>query len=391
MELNNYHILVILSGVILISHFFNLLSKRMGIPSVLFLIGFGMLLKFASLSFNWPITDITREVAFLGSIGLIMIVLEGVLDLRIKKENFVLIQRSFLSSLAILVFSIGAIGMLFHWWLKADMVSAFVNAIPLAVISSAVVIPSIHHLAKEKRDFLTYEAVFSDILGIMLFNFMIAKGASSVTGFALQNLLVLIVSFIVSYFLILFVYQMKTKTKFFIILSLLVLVYALGELLHLSSLLLVFIFGLLLRNYGYISKVFRIGQFSVRGGNLELLQFKHMVDEVAFFIRTFFFIAFGYSVDLGGVLTFEVAALGVPIVLILLAVRFFYLNYIVRTHVFPEIFIAPKGLITIILFYSIPAHLLIPSISQGVLLFVILATSLLMIVGGGRNYDEGVS
>lgn len=390
MELNNYHILVILSGVILISHFFNLLSKRMGVPSVLFLIGFGVLLKIVSIYFNWPITDITREVAFLGSLGLIMIVLEGVLDLQIKKENFVLIQKAFLASLAILVFSIGAIGLLFYWWLKADMVSAFVNAIPLAVISSAVVIPSIHHLVKEKRDFLTYEAVFSDILGIMLFNFMIAKGASSVVGFTVQSALVLVLSFVVSYFLILFVYQMKTKTKFFIILSLLVLVYAVGELFHQSSLLLVFIFGLLLRNYGYISKVFKIGQFSVRGGNLELLQFKQIVDETAFFIRTFFFIAFGYSVDLSAVMRLDVLALGVPIVVILLLVRFIYLNYIVRTHVFPEIFIAPKGLITIILFYSIPVQMLIPSVSQGVLLFVILATSLLMIIGGGRNFDEGV-
>ena len=90
---------------------------------------------------------------------------------------------------------------------------------------------------------------------------------------------------------------------------------------------------------------------------------------------------------MASVLTLNVLMVGVPIVLILLGIRFVYLNFIVRTHVFPELFIAPKGLITILLFYSIPQHLLMPSISEGVLLFVIIVTGMLMIIGGAWKYQ----
>jgi hypothetical protein len=79
----------------------------------------------------------------------------------------------------------------------------------------------------------------------------------------------------------------------------------------------------------------------------------------------------------------NVIVVGSLIVCILFLVRFLYLKFIINAHVFPEIFIAPKGLVTILLFYSIPRSMAIKSFSEGgVVFFVILVTGLLMLMSG---------
>ena len=44
----------------------------------------------------------------------------------------------------------------------------------------------------------------------------------------------------------------------------------------------------------------------------------------------------------------------------------------------PQLFIAPRGLITVLLFYAIPAEAQIATFEPGILLFVIIGTSLIM-------------
>ena len=45
---------------------------------------------------------------------------------------------------------------------------------------------------------------------------------------------------------------------------------------------------------------------------------------------------------------------------------------------FPEIFLAPRGLITILLFYAIPSEITNDRFDPGVLLFIIIASSMAM-------------
>jgi hypothetical protein len=44
----------------------------------------------------------------------------------------------------------------------------------------------------------------------------------------------------------------------------------------------------------------------------------------------------------------------------------------------PQLFIAPRGLITVLLFYAIPEEAKIETFEPGILLFVIIGTSLIM-------------
>ena len=44
----------------------------------------------------------------------------------------------------------------------------------------------------------------------------------------------------------------------------------------------------------------------------------------------------------------------------------------------PQVAIAPRGLITVLLFYAIPEKLTVPDFEEGIILFIIISTSLIM-------------
>jgi NhaP-type Na+/H+ or K+/H+ antiporter len=103
--------------------------------------------------------------------------------------------------------------------------------------------------------------------------------------------------------------------------------------------------------------------------------------ETSFLIRTFFFILFGYSINLQVLILPDVWQLGSLIILILLFARFLYLRLILKTNLFPELFLMPRGLVTILLFYSIPMEKSLGSFNSGILFFVVAVSSLLMMIG----------
>ncbi len=103
--------------------------------------------------------------------------------------------------------------------------------------------------------------------------------------------------------------------------------------------------------------------------------------ESSFLIRTFFFLLFGFSIRLDFIGENEVLMVGGMVVLALLLVRFLYLRFFLHTNIFPEVVFIPRGLITIVLFYKIPANLMLTSFNEGILFFIILSTSIIMTIG----------
>jgi hypothetical protein len=139
---------------------------------------------------------------------------------------------------------------------------------------------------------------------------------------------------------------------------------------------------------GKISKFLQIEKIAPAANELKLVTI-----ETTFLVRTFFFLLFGYSMDISLLLHLDTIILGSIILCSLIIIRLIYLSIFNRGNVFPEVFIAPRGLITIVLFYSIPVSLTIPSFSQGVLFFIILGSSLLMMVGlmfSNKSYEESI-
>jgi NhaP-type Na+/H+ or K+/H+ antiporter len=169
--------------------------------------------------------------------------------------------------------------------------------------------------------------------------------------------------------------------KFFLIFSLLILIYSGGKILHLPSLLIILVFGLLINNWEKISFK-RLIKYFPHTEVESLRVFLHSITaESSFLIRTFFFLLFGYSIDLSFLNDQTVIIIGSLIVLSLFIIRWLYLRFYFKTKVFPEVFFIPRGLITIVLFFKIPSNLKLDNFNDGILFFIVLSTSIILSVG----------
>lgn len=320
----------------------------------------------------------------LGVVGLIMIVLEAGLDLGLQKSKIRLIRDSFFSALIIFLLSTSLLTFILYHWLDQPVRNCIVYAIPLSIISSAIVLPSLHSLTESKKEFLIYEASFSDIIGIMVFNYFTADDVFSLSSIGLfsANLVIsVLLSALMSLLLLFIMTRTKLTIKFFLVFSLLVLIYAGGKLLHLPSLIIILAFGLLINNwhlldFSLVKKYFPQHEVS----NLHHL-LHSITAESSFLVRTFFFILFGYSIVIDTVMEEEVVKVGGLIVLALFTIRLLYMRFFLKTNVFPESFFMPRGLITIVLFYKIPESMKLANFNEGILFFIILVTGAIMTIG----------
>jgi hypothetical protein len=110
-------------------------------------------------------------------------------------------------------------------------------------------------------------------------------------------------------------------------------------------------------------------------------EFKLLIHESSFIVRTFFFIIFGYMLIFKNLLSIDVLTIGFIIILLTFVLRYVNLKIVSEKNLFPEIMIAPRGLITILLYYSIPPEFSIGSYGEGIVLLVVITTSLLMMFG----------
>jgi NhaP-type Na+/H+ or K+/H+ antiporter len=327
--------------------------------------------------------DLFPALEVLGIIGLIMIVLEAALELELKKEKIWPILKSM---------AIALIGLLASAWVAAlvleqfipgmTTLSAWIYATPLSILSSAIIIPSVSGLGEKKKEFHIYESTFSDIMGIIMFYFLIgqleAGEGSEVIEFGGNILLTIIIAFVASYAIILIFQEIKSQAKQFLLIAVLLLLYAIGKKLHLSSLIIILVFGLVIANM----KLFfggKLRHFLKEDRAHQIYHELHIITlETAFVVRTFFFVVFGITIVLSSLLNFDVAVVSLLILISIYAIRFVLLKLFVGKDIFPQIFVAPRGLITVLLFYAIPVQAKVSDFQPGILLFVIIGTSLIM-------------
>ncbi len=377
-------LLLILSAVVIVSYVFSILSRVIKIPSVLLLLAAGIVLRVVADEQGWHIALPAKLVEFLGVTGLIMIVLEAGLDLKLAKDKKQIIKNSFLSALFIFLLSMVGIAAGLFYWLQEPLIKCVIYAIPLAIMSSSIVLPSLHSMSPSKKEFLIYEASFSDIIGILVFNFMVAGETFSfisVGGFFLNIAISIVLSLLFSFLLLLIMAKSKLNIRFFLVFALLIFLYVTGKLLHLPSLIIILVFGLLMNNLNLVP--FRKIHAYFPKTNVEgITHLLHSITaETSFLIRTFFFVLFGFTIDLKIALQGEVMLVGSIIVAILLLTRFLYLRFFLKEQVYPEVVFIPRGLITILLFYKIPEYLKLENFNEGILFFVIMLSSVIMTVG----------
>ena len=389
--MNTYSILIFLSLVVVFSYIFDIFAKKTKIPSVLLLFGTGFGLQFLLKYLGVASFDLSYILPIVGTVGLVLIVLEGALELKFEKENIKLIKKTFGSAFFVLVITSLIITFLFSYVTHLSFQTCLVNAIPLGIISSSIAIPSAADLGKEKKEFIIYDSSFSDILGIIFFNFAILNntyGVQAILNLGKDTIITLIIAVVISVVFLFLIKRITHHIKFFLILALLILVYSIGKFYHLSALIVVLFLGLFLNN-AEIIPISRFKQlFLYEKLQHDLNQFLLLTAESAFIIRTFFFLMFGYTMNMYSLLNMSVLMNGVIILIIIYIVRGLYLKYVAKSDVIPEVFIAPRGLINILLFFSIPQSMRLSDTADGLLLFVILASSVVMTYGLLKNKKD---
>jgi len=304
-----------------------------------------------------------------------------------------LIGRSLLIALLCLLVSSTGIAALLQLFIPMSFAIAMLYATPLAIMSSAIIIPSVAGLIGHKREFMVYESAFSDILGIMVFYFIISMlesgGKVASIQFGGSLLVTIIVAIVASYLLVFLFKDMKGHVKLFLLIAILLLLYSAGKLLHLSPLLIILIFGMALSNHKTVFKIFRNDLQQGKDDPIEKIEKEfHLITlETAFVVRTFFFVIFGMTIDLASLVNLDVFIISMLVLVILYAVRFVFLKSLLKGTITPELWIAPRGLITILLFFAIPVEYLQEGFSSGVLLYVIIISSIIMTLG--LIYDKG--
>ncbi|MBS1543553.1 MAG: cation:proton antiporter [Bacteroidetes bacterium] len=382
--LDAYSILIILSILVVISYIFNYIARTLKIPSVLLLIGSGIGLKYAGDFFGLTLPGTQTLLELLGITGLIFIVLEAALDLRIEKHKLPLMGKAFLAAFVLLFLTAGLIGVVFMTYYHVNFRQALIHAIPLSVISSAIAIPSVAGMGEERKEFVVCESAFSDILGIIAFNFFVFEpetGWTAAFNFSMDLLLILIISIVSTAALVLLLHYVSSHVRFFLTFAIIILTYSVAKYFHLPSLVLVLCFGLVLSNYKLLNfpRIRLVLSFDKLTDVLGEL--KMMTAETAFIIRTFFFLLFGYTMNLTLLQSQEVVIMGLTLIVLILGLRYVFLRVILPLHASSLTFIAPRGLITILLFYSIPAEERLPQVSDGILFILIVLTGVAMFIG----------
>jgi hypothetical protein len=388
-------ILIVLPLLIIFSYVFDIIARKTKFPAVILLMFTGISVRLATTIYGIDDFDfLDGLIPVLGTIGLILIVLEGALELNITFDKLPVIIKGFLAAGLILILNVIAISLAFEHLLGMSHQVAIIYATPLSIISSAVAIPSSAGLRQQEKEFIVYESTFSDILGIMLFNYAIRQfetnqslvSAESLLALGLQILGVIGVSLFITFCLFQLLQKIEHHVKFFLILALLILIYAFGKHFHLPALVTVFIFGLFLNNVKALLPGFLKRRLDLEETEKGLHEFHILTAESTFLVKTFFFLFFGFSIKITDFASTEPFVYGLNIFGIMWALRYAYFTVTTfKLSPSPLVFISPRGLISILLFLQIDEIKFLENtpvlIDEKVLLVVILSSMLVMTKG----------
>ncbi|MDB2339996.1 cation:proton antiporter [Flavobacteriaceae bacterium] len=393
--MNTLSILFVLPLLIIFSYLFDTFARKTKFPAVILLMITGILIRTACNVYGYTDFDFLENlIPVLGTIGLILIVLEGAVELEINREKLPLILKGFLAALFILIANIWILQWVFGVLFQMEHNEAVLYAIPLSIISSAVAIPSAAGLISKEKEFVTYESTFSDILGIMIFNYAIRQfesdqsliGGTALVSLGLQILGVIVISLAITYILFRLLQQIHHHVKFFLILALLILVYAFGKLFHLPALVTIFIFGIFLSNVKSLLPQFLLNYLDIEQTEKGFHEFHILTAESTFIVRTFFFLFFGFSIEIIDFDSFSPIIYGLLIFMVMLVIRYVYLSA-TTLKIKPSalVYMSPRGLISILLFIQLKEVSFLNTttspIDERVLLVVILGSMLVMLLG----------
>lgn len=376
-------IIISLCILLLVSYLFDLTASKTKIPSVILLLILGWIVKELTSFFLIQLPDMSSVLPILGTIGLILIVLEGSLELELNKSKMSLIKKSTLGSFIPLIVMAFTLAYLLYYYSEYDFKTCLSNAIPFCIISSSVAIPSVRTLRQNQKEFIIYESSLSDIFGVIFFNFVAFNasfGLKTFSYFCLEILIIIIISFVATILLSFLLNKIDHHIKFVPIVLLIILIYEISKIFHLPALVFIMVFGLSIGNLDELKQYAWTRGLGLDSLNKEVHKFKELIIEGTFLVRALFFLLFGYLIQTSEIINPATIFWALGIVGIILLIRFLQLK-ISKIPLFPLVFVAPRGLITILLFLSILPEDQIYLVNKSLIIQVILLTAIVMMLG----------
>lgn len=381
--MTNY-IILFFCVIIILAYIFDISSKFSRIPGVILMIALGMVLRLFSDNLGFQIPNLKTILPVIGTLGLIMIVMEASLDINLDRNKGKLIIRSVSSAFILLAIFVAVFALILVRFFEFSWNDSILNAIPFGIVSSSVAIASAVNLKPEDKEFVVYESSFSDILGIMAFEFILLNHESIGLGiflFIRDGIFTLIIAMISTALLGYLLHKITYHVNYVIILTFIILIYVLAELIHLPALLLILIFGLVMANNKFLENELIEEYIDFLKFRDDIKSFKRILGELTFLVRSFFFIMFGFYTNIYNLFNVKNLVTALLISLGVFILRLLYLKKVLGMPVVPIVFFAPRGLITILLFLSIPVASTISIISEEVVTLVILITIVVMMIG----------
>ncbi len=290
------------SVLLLFAYLVDIFGRRFRLPSVVMLIVTGIALRQLADATGLHLGWVDPVVPVIGTIGLILIVLEGALDLNVVRERMALIAISSTSALAGFLATFAAFAVLFNLALGFE--------------------PSVAALG--------------------LF-FLINRLAGHV--------------------------------RFLPLIAGLIFLYAIGKAVHLSPLVLILVCGLLLNNPHLLEWSPRLHALHGPDYDQTLKEFKGVIAELTFATKSFFFLLLGYWTELRELASAPAWMLAVAIIVGIFSIRYVLLALLRQPARAQLVWLAPRGLITVLLFLSAVHSGALGDFPLGAVMLVVLISS----------------
>lgn len=376
-------VIITLSALLLIAYVFDLSAKKTRIPSVILLLALGFGVGQVLEILKVPIPNLQPVLPILGTVGLILIVLEGSLELKLHQSKISLINKSIIGAFVPILLLSFLMAFFFSLISDVSFRTLLINAVPLCIISSAIAIPSANYLSSRNKDFIIYESSLSDIFGVVYFNFLLRNEVlnfEAIGVFTLEMVLIALISLGATIGLIFLLNKIDHRIKFMPIILLILMVYAITKAYHLPALLFILFIGLYLGNLELFYKNKWLKNYDIYDLKKEVTKFHDLIIEGAFLIRSLFFIIFGFLIAPSDIVNIDTIGIALIIVAVIFLIRYVQL-LIFKLPFKPLLFFGPRGLITILLYVSIPSIFSFELINQALIIQVILLTAILLMVG----------
>ncbi|HXH86560.1 MAG TPA: cation:proton antiporter [Nitrospira sp.] len=334
MESLSVEVVLGLTGlIILVGLAGELVFKRSGIPSVLFLMGFGVLLG-PVFHLAEP-TMVMKLAPYFGTLALLIILFDGGINLHIMK----VINETPLALLySVTVFSLTIVSIMgfYVWWMQGEWLHGLLLGTILGGTAAAIIIPvtsKISSIRDSAKVLLSLDSALSEVFVVVVaLGLMSAMSGGGGTGVVIRGIFHAIWDALMLAVLAgalwarLLAWLEGQALSYMLTMAAILVLYYVAELIGANGAITILLFGLVLSNMefliGRLAKPIR----TLIGYELDQAKFvldeflKRINEELSFLVRTFFYVLLGLILDFSS-LTISIALTSLGIFVIVVAVR----------------------------------------------------------------------